>query len=139
MAFEGGKNLVRVAKLPQERLLMRLMPAIDESLDACLINYAQNLSPCLRLYLVGYIKSVIYLAEVFLKDLGVKPHRAVVVDRARTAGAGTLSVVEAVYQKSLSAPPGRGAREKKRLSRLRKPFLPWGGVLPLVFSSSERL
>ena len=96
MAFEGGKNLVRVAKLPQERLLMRLMPAIDESLDACLIDDAKNLSPCLRLYLVGYIKSVIHLAEVFLKDLGVKPHRAVVVDRARTAGTGTLSVVERV-------------------------------------------
>ena len=124
MAFEGRENLVRVAKLFEECLLMRLMPAVNKPLDACLIDDAKNLSPCLRLYLVGYIKSVIHLAEVFLKDLGVKPHRAVVVDRARTAGAGTLSVVEAVYQKSLSAPPGRGAREKKRLRRLRKPFLP---------------
>ena len=124
MAFEGRKNLVRVAKLPQERLLMGLVPTVDESLDACLINYAQNLSPCLWLYLRRYVKPTIYLAQVLLKDLWAKLDRAIVVDRARTAGAGTLSVVEAVYQKSLSAPPGRGAREKKRLSRLRKPFLP---------------
>ena len=103
---------------------MGLVPTVDESLDACLINYAQNLSPCLWLYLRRYVKPIIYLAQVLLKDLWAKLDRAIVVDRARTARAGTLSVVEAVYQKSLSAPPGRGAREKKRLSRLRKPFLP---------------
>ena len=103
---------------------MGLVPTVDESLDACLINYAQNLSPYLWLYLRRYVKPIIYLAQVLLKDLWAKIDRAIVVDRARTAGTGTLSVVEAVYQKSLSAPPGRGAREKKRLSRLRKPFLP---------------
>lgn len=124
MAFEGRKNLVRVAKLPQERLLMGLMPAVDKPLDACLIDDAKNLTPCLWLDLRRYVKPIIYLAQVLLKDLWAKLDRAIVVDRARTAGAGTLSVVEAVYQKSLSAPPGRGAREKKRLSRLCKPFLP---------------
>ena len=124
MAFEGRKNLVRVAKLSEECLLMCLVPTVDESLDACLIDDAQNLSPCLWLYLRRYVKPIIYLAQVLLKDLWAKLDRAVVVDRARTAGTGTLSVVEAIYQKSLSAPPGRGAREKKRLSRLRKPFLP---------------
>ena len=118
---------------------MGLMPAVDKPLDACLINDAKNLPPCLRLDLRRYVKPIIYLAQVLLKDLWAKLDRAIVVDRARTAGAGTLSVVEAVYQKSLSAPPERGAREKKRLSRLRKPFLTGGGVLPLVFSSSERL
>ena len=80
MAFECRENLVRVAELPQERLLMRLVPAIDESLDACLIDDAQNLSPCLRLDLFGYIKPVVHLAEVLLKDLGVKPDRAVVMN-----------------------------------------------------------
>ena len=49
MAFEGRKNLVRVAKLSEECLLMRLVPTVDESLDACLINDAKNLPPCLRL------------------------------------------------------------------------------------------
>lgn len=49
MAFECRENLVRVAKLPQERLLMGLMPAVDKPLDACLINDAKNLPPCLRL------------------------------------------------------------------------------------------
>ena len=96
MAFECRENLVRVAKLFEERLLMRLMPAIDESLDACLIDDAQNLPPRLGLDLFGHIKPVVHLAQVLLKDLGVKPHRAVIVDRARTAGTGTLSVVEAV-------------------------------------------
>jgi hypothetical protein len=62
MAFEGRENLVRVAKLPKERLLMRLVPAIDESLDTCLVDDAQNLPPRLRLYLFGYIKPVIHLA-----------------------------------------------------------------------------
>ena len=96
MAFEGRKNLVRVAKLPQERLLMGLMPAVDKPLDACLINYAQNLSPCLWLYLRRYVKPIVHLAEVFLEDLWAKSDRAIVVDRARTAGAGTLSVVECI-------------------------------------------
>ena len=82
MAFEGRENLVRVAKLSEECLLMRLVPAIDESLDACLIDDAHNLPPCLRLDLFGYIKPVVHLAEVLLKDLGVKPDRAVVVDRS---------------------------------------------------------
>jgi len=62
MAFEGGKNLVRVAKFFEECLLMRLVPAIDEPLDACLIDDAQNLSPCLWLYLRRYVKPIIYLA-----------------------------------------------------------------------------
>jgi hypothetical protein len=96
MAFEGRENLVRVAKLPKERLLMRLVPAIDESLDACLVDDAQNLPPCLRLNLLRHIKPVVHLAEVLLKDLGVKPDRAVVMDRARTAGTGALSVVECI-------------------------------------------
>lgn len=59
---------------------MGLVPTVDESLDACLINYAQNLSPCLWLYLRRYVKPIIYLAQVLLKDLGAKPHRAVVVN-----------------------------------------------------------
>lgn len=96
MAFEGRENLVRVAKLLQERLLMGLMPAIDEPLDACLIDDAQNLPPCLWLYLFRHIKTIIHLAEVFLEDLWAKSDRAVVVDRARTAGAGSLSVVECI-------------------------------------------
>ncbi|WP_298576233.1 hypothetical protein [uncultured Porphyromonas sp.] len=96
MAFECRENLVRVAKLPQERLLMGLMPAVDKPLDACLIDDAQNLPPCLRLDLFGYIKPVVHLAEVFLEDLWAKSDRAIVVDRARTAGAGTLSVVECI-------------------------------------------
>lgn len=82
MAFEGGKNLVRVAKLFEECLLMCLMPAVDKPLDACLIDDAKNLPPCLWLDLFGYIKPVVHLAEVLLKDLGVKPDRAVVVDRS---------------------------------------------------------
>ena len=94
MAFECRENLVRVAELPQERLLMRLMPAVDKPLDACLIDDAHNLSPCLRLNLFGDIKPVVHLAEVFLKDLRAKPDRAVVVDRSRTARAGAISIVE---------------------------------------------
>ena len=62
MAFEGRKNLVRVAKLSEECLLMRLVPTVDESLDACLIDDAQNLSPCLWLYLRRYVQPIIYLA-----------------------------------------------------------------------------
>ena len=96
MAFECRENLVRVAKLPQERLLMGLMPAVDKPLDACLIDDAKNLPPCLWLDLFGYIKPIIYLAQVLLKDLWAKLDRAIVVDRARTAGAGTLSVVECI-------------------------------------------
>lgn len=96
MAFEGRKNLVRVAKLSEECLLMCLVPTVDESLDACLIDDAQNLSPCLWLDLRRYVKPIIYLAQVLLKDLWAKLDRAIVVDRARTAGAGTLSVVECI-------------------------------------------
>lgn len=96
MAFECRENLVRVAKLPQERLLMGLMPAVDKPLDACLIDDAKNLPPCLWLDLFGYIKPVVHLAEVFLEDLWAKSDRAIVVDRTRTAGAGTLSVVECI-------------------------------------------
>ena len=62
MAFEGRKNLVRVAKLSEECLLMRLVSTVDESIDACLIDDAQNLSPCLWLYLRRYVKPIIYLA-----------------------------------------------------------------------------
>lgn len=96
MTFECRENLVRVAKLPQERLLMGLMPAVDKPLDACLIDDAKNLPPCLWLDLFGYIKPVVHLAEVFLEDLWAKSDRAIVVDRTRTAGAGTLSVVECI-------------------------------------------
>ena len=96
MAFKCRENLVRVAKLSEECLLMRLMPAIDESLDTCLIDDAHNLPPCLRLDLFGYIKPIVHLAEVLLKDLWAKSDRAIVVDRTRTAGAGTLSVVECI-------------------------------------------
>ena len=74
---------------------MGLVPTVDESLDACLIDDAQNLSPCLWLYLRRYVKPIIYLAQVLLKDLWAKLDR-VVVDRARTAGAGALSVVECI-------------------------------------------
>ena len=117
MHLEGRKDLVGVAERGEERLVVgRHGLGLEQAVDSSLIDMREDFAPDALLYGRHGIEAAMHLAKEGIDDGEGHAHLSGEPRGVRFAAGAGCTVVEAVNQKSVSAPVV-GAREKKRLKR----------------------